>query len=69
VDPADLAEMARLVPGPVETYLAPEVSHTLRRQPREASLRAYRREVLRPVDPEIVGRIVDWFGRYAHPAG
>jgi uncharacterized protein len=63
VDPGDLDRIARLVPGPVDTWLAPDVSHALRVQPGPASLRAYRKEVQRPVEPTILARITDWMAR------
>ncbi|GAA1775342.1 alpha/beta hydrolase family protein [Luedemannella helvata] len=60
VDPADLPVIAELVPGPVQTWLAPDVTHMLRTQQGKPSLRAYREEVRRPVDPALLGRVTDW---------
>ncbi|GGN31708.1 fermentation-respiration switch protein FrsA (DUF1100 family) [Actinoplanes campanulatus] len=60
VDPADLTAIARLVPGPVQTWLAPDVTHMLRTQHGPPSLRAYKEEVRRPVDPAILDRVTDW---------
>lgn len=60
VDPTDLDVIARLVPGPVETWLAPDVTHILRRQPGVASLRAYRSEAREPLDAGVTRRVVDW---------
>ncbi|WP_369133703.1 alpha/beta hydrolase family protein [Modestobacter sp. I12A-02662] len=60
VDPADLAAIAEAVPGPVETWCAPDVSHLLRTQPGAASLRAYKQEVRRPVEPAVLGRVTKW---------
>lgn len=65
VDPADLDGIRRLVPGPVETYLARDVTHTLRPQPGPASLSAYRAEVRDPVAGDVLARIVGWFEQYA----
>ena len=70
VDPDDLQEIARLVPGPVETYLAPDVSHVLRRQPGPASLRAYKREIRGPVDGGVTAKVVEWSVRVVqNPSG
>ncbi|MEV4709312.1 alpha/beta fold hydrolase [Actinoplanes sp. NPDC049316] len=60
VDPADLAAIAEIVPGPVQTWLAPEVTHMLRTQPGPPSLRAYKEEVRRPVDPGLLDRVATW---------
>ena len=60
VDPADLAVIAATVPGPVETWLAPDVTHLLRTEPGTPSLRAYKAQVRRPVDPEILDRVTGW---------
>jgi uncharacterized protein len=60
VSPDDLDDIARLVPGPVETWLAPDVSHLLRVQSGPASLRAYKEEVRRPVDPAVLDTLTGW---------
>lgn len=52
----------RGVSGPVETYLAPDVTHILRRQPGPPSLGAYRSEVREPLDAGVTERIIDWVG-------
>jgi hypothetical protein len=56
----DLAVLAATVPGPVEVRRVPDLTHTLRRQPRVASLRHYREELRRPVDPELLVTVVAW---------
>ena len=66
VDPGDLVEIARLVPGPVETWLAPDVSHLLRVQPGPASLRAYKKEIREPVDQAVLRRVTDWLNHQVH---
>ena len=65
VDPADVERIAALVPGGAETAVVPDVTHVLRAQPGPASLRAYRREVRRPLDPRVVRLVVDWVRRTA----
>ena len=61
--PADLEVVAATVPGPVDTHLVPDLTHTLRRQPGAASLRAYRGELRRPVDAEVLATVVAWCRR------
>jgi pimeloyl-ACP methyl ester carboxylesterase len=58
--PDDLAVVAATVPGPVEVHLLPDVTHTLRSQPGPASLRAYREELRRPVDPRVLELVTAW---------
>jgi alpha-beta hydrolase superfamily lysophospholipase len=60
VDPDHLAVIADTVPGPVQTWLAPDVTHLLRTQPGTPSLRAYKEEVRRPVDPAVLDRVTGW---------
>ncbi|MGY1593941.1 alpha/beta hydrolase family protein [Geodermatophilus sp. SYSU D00708] len=60
VPAADLDALAATVPGPVEVHRVPDLTHTLRRQPGRASLRAYREELRRPVDPEVLATVVAW---------
>jgi hypothetical protein len=50
----------RLVSGPVETYLAPDVTHILRRQAGPPSLGAYRSEAREPLDAGVTDRVVGW---------
>ncbi|WP_182905103.1 alpha/beta hydrolase [Microbispora sp. H13382] len=63
VDPGDLARMAELVPGPIETHLIPDLSHILRRQPGTPSLRAYKREAREPVDAQVRDLVTAWLVR------
>jgi uncharacterized protein len=58
--PGDLPVIAATVPGPVETYLAPDVTHILRRQPGEPSLSHYKKEVRLPLDADVLGRVTGW---------
>jgi pimeloyl-ACP methyl ester carboxylesterase len=58
--PDDLAAIAGSVAGPVETHRVPDLTHTLRRQPGPASLRAYREELRRPLDAEVLDTVVRW---------
>ncbi len=60
VDPADLDRIAELVPGATVHRIA-DLTHTLRRQPDRPSLNAYRRELRRPVDPEVLMTVLEWW--------
>jgi uncharacterized protein len=60
VDHRDLDVIARLVPGPVETRLAPDLTHVLSRDPRPVSLRTYRQQYHRPVDPDLLEEVAKW---------
>jgi pimeloyl-ACP methyl ester carboxylesterase len=61
----DLAVVAATVPAPVEVHRVPGLTHTLRRVAGAPSLRAYREEVRRPVDAEVLGLVTDWCRRTA----
>ncbi|MER7010686.1 alpha/beta hydrolase [Saccharopolyspora sp. NPDC000359] len=60
VDPADLAEIRRLVPGDVEVHQIPDLTHLLRRDPGRPSVRSYRRLLRRPVDAELLAQVTGW---------
>src|SRR5690625_58995 len=72
-NPADLAAMADLVPGPIETHEIPDVTHLLRHQPGPASLSAYKKEMRQPVDARVLQLVSSWVARVtgeaAQPAG
>lgn len=58
--PDDLRLMADVAAGPIETHRVPDLTHTLRRQPGPPSLRAYKDELTRPVDAEVLETVVRW---------
>jgi uncharacterized protein len=58
--PEDVDVIAATVPAPVEAHRVPDLTHTLRLQPGPASLRAYRQELKEPVDPDVLGTVVQW---------
>lgn len=60
VDPADLDEIRRLVPGEAEVHRLPDLTHLLRRDPGQPSMRSYRRLLRRPVDPDLLTQVTDW---------
>jgi uncharacterized protein len=63
VPAGDLDVVTATVPGTVEVHRVPDLTHTLRRQPGPASLRAYRAELRSPVDPGVLATVVDWCRR------
>jgi uncharacterized protein len=65
---ADLDTTAATVPGPVTTLCPPDLTHTLRRQPGPASLRAYRGELRQPGDGEVLDTVASWCRRVAADA-
>lgn len=60
VDPADLDEIRRLVPGEVEAHQVPDLTHLLRRDPGRPSLRSYSRQLRRPVDSDLLTHVSGW---------
>ncbi|MGX5654492.1 alpha/beta hydrolase family protein [Geodermatophilus nigrescens] len=60
VPAADLDTIAATVAGPATTLRPPDLTHTLRRQPGPASLRAYRRELRQPVDRAVLDAVTSW---------
>lgn len=69
VDLADLDVIAATVPAPVTLHRVPDLTHTLRRQPGPASLRAYRAELRRPVDPAVLATVTSWCSALVAPVG
>jgi fermentation-respiration switch protein FrsA (DUF1100 family) len=65
VDAGDLDRIAALVPAPVEVHRLPDVTHLLRREAGPATLRTYKKQARRPVDPEVVQIVADWLVRRA----
>jgi pimeloyl-ACP methyl ester carboxylesterase len=63
VDPADLDEIRRLVPGEVEVHRIPDLTHLLRRDPGRPSARSYPRLLRRPVDADLLARVAGWLAQ------
>lgn len=63
----DLEEIRRLVPGPVEVDLVPDLTHPLRRDPGRASIRTYPTLLRRPVDHDLLTRVTDWLAHHLRP--
>jgi uncharacterized protein len=66
VDPADLDEIRRLVPGAVEAHQIPDLTHLLRRDPARASLRSYPRLLRQPVDTDLLTQVAGWLAHQLH---
>jgi pimeloyl-ACP methyl ester carboxylesterase len=60
VPPEDVEAMGRLVKGPFEGHVVPDLSHLLRPDPDSLGPRGYRRQVRQPVSPEVLRFITDW---------
>jgi pimeloyl-ACP methyl ester carboxylesterase len=60
VPPDDLDVLASTVAGPVRVHRVPDLTHTLRTQPGTPSLGAYRKEVRRPVNQDVLRTVTHW---------
>jgi pimeloyl-ACP methyl ester carboxylesterase len=60
VDPADLEEIRRLVPGEVEIHRPADLTHLLRLDPDKPSVRSYRRLLRHPVDAALQAHVTGW---------
>lgn len=63
VDPADLDEISRLVPGAVEVHRIPDLTHVLRRDPGRPSVRSYPRLLRQPVDADLLAQVAGWLAQ------
>ncbi|MGW4239410.1 alpha/beta hydrolase family protein [Streptomyces sp. NPDC004749] len=68
VDPADLDEIHRLVPGSTEVHRLPDLTHVLRPDPGHHTLRSYRRLLRDPVDPGVLALVTTWLTRRLDPS-
>ncbi|MEU9190843.1 alpha/beta fold hydrolase [Streptomyces sp. NPDC048484] len=66
IDPADLDEIHRLVPGKTETHRLPGLTHVLRQDPAHHTVRSYRRLLRDPVDPGLLTLLATWLSRQLH---
>ena len=60
VDPDDVARIGQIVTGAFDGDVPADLTHVLRRDPGPPSLRAYREQFRRPVDPWVVDRVAAW---------
>jgi pimeloyl-ACP methyl ester carboxylesterase len=61
--PEDVHRVREIVGERAEVHVLPDVTHVLRRQEGAPSLKQYKQEVRRPVDPELLGLVVSWAQR------
>ena len=66
IDPDQLDAIRAALAGSVTISRPPDVTHTLRRQPGRPSLLAYRKELRRPVDPDLLAEVVGWTADTLH---
>ncbi|MEK8107240.1 alpha/beta hydrolase [Micromonospora sp. M12] len=66
VDPADLDEIRRLVPGDSTVHRIPDLTHVLRRDSGRPSVRSYRRLLRQPVDPDLLTQVTGWLAHRLH---
>ncbi|MFG2622976.1 alpha/beta fold hydrolase [Streptomyces sp. NPDC048507] len=64
VDPDDLEEISRLVPGEAEVHWLEGLTHLLRRDPGRHTIRSYRGLLKQPVDAPTLQLIVGWLARH-----
>lgn len=60
VDPADLEKMANLIKSPFEYHVIENMTHMLRVEEDEASISKYKKEIKRPIEPELLKLVLDW---------
>lgn len=63
VPPGDVEVMGRLVKGPFEGHVLPDMSHMLRADPDSLGPRGYRRQTRQPVSPDVLQLITSWVSR------
>ena len=67
--PEDVHRVREIVGDLAEVHVLPDVTHALRRQEGAPSLKKYKQEVRRPVDPEVLDLVVGWARRVTGTAG
>jgi pimeloyl-ACP methyl ester carboxylesterase len=60
VDPQDLERMAELLKAPFERHVIKDMTHLLRTEEREPSISDYKRQLKRPIEPELLDIILHW---------
>ena len=61
--------IASAAAGPVETVVVDDVSIILRSQSGAPTLRSYRKDVRRPVDPRVVQLVLRWLDQRTDRSG
>lgn len=69
VDPADVSLMEQAVPTSFTGHLVDDVTHLLRMEWGPASVRAYKKQARRSVDPRVEELVTDWVAARIGPAG
>ncbi|HEY2509150.1 MAG TPA: alpha/beta hydrolase [Streptosporangiaceae bacterium] len=64
VPPDDVAAVGKLVQGPFEGHVLPDLSHLLRPDPDWTGPRGYKRAVRQPVSPDVLALITGWAARH-----
>jgi len=64
VNPADLKKMASLIPSDFESHEIADLTHILRTDPNEPSLKAYSQLVQSPVELQVLNIIENWLERH-----
>ena len=60
VNPLDAERICGLVAGPCRHGIVPGLSHLLRTELGEPSVRTYRRQAKRPVDRQLLDQVASW---------
>lgn len=60
VDPADVSLMEQVVPTSFTGHVVDDVTHLLRPEPGPASVRTYKKQARRPLDPRVTRLLIDW---------
>lgn len=64
VDPADISLMEKLVQGEFEGHVLPDVTHLLRADSGQPTIKNYSEQIKRPVDTRLLDLISDWLHRH-----
>ena len=68
VDPADVSVMEHAVPTSFTGHLVDDVTHLLRMESGPASVRTYKKQARRPIDPRVKELVTDWVTARTGPA-
>ena len=60
VDPGDLVTMGRLVTAEFTSHLVEDVTHLLRSESGPPSVRTYKKQAKRPVEPKVLELVARW---------
>lgn len=60
VNPDDVGRICELVPSDCSGHVVDDITHLLRRETGPASVRTYKKQAKRPLDPEVLDLITSW---------